>query len=249
MTPLARAAIACATLAAVAASACSKPLSNPVDAPAAGLYNLCYVNGFQIQPDEEQLWLTEHPDLILRDDASAPVPDPDWDEMLIDVGTADKRTQENRIFVKMGKSPGIAYLPALGPKPEARLSLPGELRNRNRELDLLANDLANVLASVEIPVIIVDQFLQVRRFTLMAQLVSSLLPGDVGRRLEDVKLKIKIDDLASMIRETIQTITPKEWEVQAQDGRWFRLQIRPYRAANDRLDGAILSFIDVDVFS
>jgi hypothetical protein len=45
--------------------------------PAAGLYNLCYVNGFQIQPDEEQLWLTEHPDLILRDDAGAPVIDPD----------------------------------------------------------------------------------------------------------------------------------------------------------------------------
>jgi hypothetical protein len=35
--------------------------------PAAGLYNICYVNGFQIQPDEEALWLAEHPDLILRD--------------------------------------------------------------------------------------------------------------------------------------------------------------------------------------
>ena len=59
--------------------------------PASGLYSICYVNGFQIQPDEVQLWLDDHPDLVLRDDAGAPIIDADWDEMLIDVGTADKR--------------------------------------------------------------------------------------------------------------------------------------------------------------
>lgn len=58
---------------------------------AAGLYNICYVNGFQIQPDEESFWLTEHADLILRDSAGNPVIDADWDEMLIDVSTAEKR--------------------------------------------------------------------------------------------------------------------------------------------------------------
>jgi hypothetical protein len=61
-------------------------------APAAGLYNICYVNGFQIQPGEEQLWLDDHPDLILRDGKGDPVIDADWDEMLIDVGTPAKRT-------------------------------------------------------------------------------------------------------------------------------------------------------------
>lgn len=59
--------------------------------PAPGLYSICYVNGFQIQPDEEDLWLNDHPDLILRDGAGDPVIDPDWDEMLIDVGTPAKR--------------------------------------------------------------------------------------------------------------------------------------------------------------
>ena len=62
-------------------------------APAAGIYNICYVNGFQIQPDEEQLWLQQYPDLILRDGNGTPVVDPDWDEMLIDVSTPAKRTQ------------------------------------------------------------------------------------------------------------------------------------------------------------
>lgn len=59
--------------------------------PAPGLYNVCYVNGFQIQPDEEAFWMTEHPELILRDAGGAPVIDPDWDEMLIDVRTPEKR--------------------------------------------------------------------------------------------------------------------------------------------------------------
>lgn len=62
------------------------------ETPAAGLYTICYVNGFQIQPTEEAEWLAEHPDLILRDGNGAPVIDADWDEMLIDVGTPEKRT-------------------------------------------------------------------------------------------------------------------------------------------------------------
>jgi hypothetical protein len=61
------------------------------DAPAAGLYNICYVNGYQTQPDEEDWWLTEHPDLILRDDNGDPVIDPDWNEMLLDISTPEKR--------------------------------------------------------------------------------------------------------------------------------------------------------------
>jgi hypothetical protein len=58
---------------------------------APGLYNICYVNGFQIQPNEEDFWLEDHPELILRDASGDPVIDADWDEMLIDVSTPEKR--------------------------------------------------------------------------------------------------------------------------------------------------------------
>lgn len=62
-------------------------------APVVGLYNLCYVNGFQIQPDEESFWTTEHSDLILKDSKGDPVVDADWNEMLLDTSTAEKRDQ------------------------------------------------------------------------------------------------------------------------------------------------------------
>ena len=61
------------------------------EAPAAGLYNLCYVNGFQAQPDAVDFWLNEHPELVLRDGNGDPVIDPDWDEMLLDTSTPEKR--------------------------------------------------------------------------------------------------------------------------------------------------------------
>jgi hypothetical protein len=57
-------------------------------APAAGLYNICYVNAFQAQPGAEGEWAS---DLLLRDSAGKVVYDEDWGEALLDVGTAAKR--------------------------------------------------------------------------------------------------------------------------------------------------------------
>jgi two-component system, chemotaxis family, CheB/CheR fusion protein len=122
-----------------------------------------------------------------------------------------------------------------------------QLRHRNLELDQVANDLVNVLASVEIPVIIVDLDLRVRRYTPTVENIARLIPEDVGRPIDDLKLKIDVEDLASRIQAVLDSLTPREWEVQGPGGRWFRMQIRPYRTSDNRLDGAILSFVDVDV--
>lgn len=59
--------------------------------PAAGIYNICYVNGFQTQPNEQDWWLSEHPDLLLRDADGDPFIDPDWDEILLDIRTPAQR--------------------------------------------------------------------------------------------------------------------------------------------------------------
>jgi hypothetical protein len=56
--------------------------------PAAGLYNICYVNAFQAQPGAESDWDSN---LLLRDSAGKVVYDKDWGEALLDVGTAAKR--------------------------------------------------------------------------------------------------------------------------------------------------------------
>ncbi|GAA1555690.1 endo alpha-1,4 polygalactosaminidase [Kribbella sancticallisti] len=50
--------------------------------PAAGLYNICYVNAFQVQPGEQDEW---DPDLLLRDAQGNLVIDEDWGEPLLDI--------------------------------------------------------------------------------------------------------------------------------------------------------------------
>jgi hypothetical protein len=66
-------------------------------APAAGIYNICYVNGFQTQPDEDSFWNNQHPDLILKDSSGAPIVDANWGETLLDTSTAEKRAALSNI--------------------------------------------------------------------------------------------------------------------------------------------------------
>ena len=58
--------------------------------PASGLYNICYVNAFQVQPGEQGQWDS---DLLLRDAQGNVVIDEDWGEALLDIRTAAKQTR------------------------------------------------------------------------------------------------------------------------------------------------------------
>lgn len=67
--------------------------------PAKGVYNVCYVDVFQTQPEAEQWWRANHADLLLRRDGQ-PVEDPNWpDQYLIDTSTAAKRAAIVRLEV------------------------------------------------------------------------------------------------------------------------------------------------------
>ena len=61
------------------------------DEPAEGLYSVCYVNGFQTQPADREVWLDERPDLVLHRDGE-PLIDENWpDELILDASTGGKR--------------------------------------------------------------------------------------------------------------------------------------------------------------
>ena len=62
------------------------------EAPAVGTYGICYLNGYQTQPEENRWWLARHPDLLLRDRSGRTVEDPGWPgELLFDTSTAARR--------------------------------------------------------------------------------------------------------------------------------------------------------------
>ncbi len=63
-----------------------------------GVYSICYVNGFQTQPDERAFWRGSPTRwrLVLKK-AGRPVVDGDWGEWLLDVRTPAKRQRLARI--------------------------------------------------------------------------------------------------------------------------------------------------------
>ena len=71
-------------------------------------------------------------------------------------------------------------------------------------------------------------------------------PADLGRPLDDIKPNIDVPDLDRQVAEVIDTMAMTESEVQDRDGRWYRMQIRPYKTTDNKIDGAILSLVDID---
>jgi hypothetical protein len=65
--------------------------------PAPGVYNVCYINAFQAQPDATDWWRANHADLLLRSKDGSLVIDKNWNEALLDVSTDAKRAALARI--------------------------------------------------------------------------------------------------------------------------------------------------------
>ncbi|HEX6275520.1 MAG TPA: CheR family methyltransferase [Polyangiaceae bacterium] len=121
-----------------------------------------------------------------------------------------------------------------------------ELHSRNQEVTEVNSDLLNLLVTVDIPVIILDRERRIRRFTPKTRGILNLVPSDVGRPLDDIKLNIDALDLDRCVAAVIETMSMAESEVQDRQGRWYLMQIRPYKTTDNRIDGAILSFFDID---
>jgi two-component system, chemotaxis family, CheB/CheR fusion protein len=122
-----------------------------------------------------------------------------------------------------------------------------ELQDRNAELSTINDDLVNLLASVQLPIVMLGRNLSIRRFTPMAGKLLNLIPGDVGRPIQDIRLSLQgFDDAEAVLCEVMRSTKPFEREVLAARDRWHLLRIRPYRTAEEVVEGAVLVLVDID---
>jgi two-component system CheB/CheR fusion protein len=128
---------------------------------------------------------------------------------------------------------------------EELATLNEELRGRNDELGAVNSDLSNLLASVQIPIVMVTRDLRIRRITPAAEKVLNIIPSDIGRPIGHLKPNFVCPDLESLIAQTIDTVSIRERQVEGTDGRTFALQIRPYQTLDNRIDGAVVILFDV----
>jgi two-component system CheB/CheR fusion protein len=120
-----------------------------------------------------------------------------------------------------------------------------ELHNRNIELDRVNSDLNNVLSSTSLPVVMVDRGLRIRRLTSASTKALKIVPSDVGRPISDIRWDVNVPDMDELVSAVIETLVPKELDVQGKDGHWYSLQIRPYRTTDDKIDGAVIVLSDI----
>ena len=128
---------------------------------------------------------------------------------------------------------------------EELTTLNHEMQSRNAELQQINNDLINLLSSVNIPIVMLDNDLQIRRFTPHAERILNLLPADIGRSVNDFRFKINVSDIIGLCHEVIDSLAPREREVQDADGHVYTMWLRPYRTADNRIDGVVLSLFDI----
>ncbi len=122
-----------------------------------------------------------------------------------------------------------------------------ELQNRNIEMHQLNDDLINLLASVNIPILMLGSDSCIRRFTPMAEKAMNVVSSDVGRSIHDIKLGVELPDLEQLISEVLDTLSVRKREVQDREGRWYSLRVYPYRTMDNKIDGTVLTLVDIDL--
>jgi two-component system CheB/CheR fusion protein len=120
-----------------------------------------------------------------------------------------------------------------------------ELQARNGELSRANSDLVNVLANVQIAIVIVTNDFKIRHVTPAAEKTLNVMPSDVGRPIGHIKPNIGSVDLEVLIKEVVDTGTVVEREVEDRAGSTFVLRLRPYKDVDNRLDGVVVALIDV----
>ena len=121
-----------------------------------------------------------------------------------------------------------------------------ELQNKVADLSRSNNDMNNLLAGTGIGTIFVDHQLRIQRFTPTVTQVINLILTDVGRPVSHIVSNLAgYDRLAADVREVLDTLVPKEVEVQTQTGTWYLLRIRPYRTLENVIEGAVITFTEI----
>lgn len=120
-----------------------------------------------------------------------------------------------------------------------------EMHSRNAGLARINDDLINLLSSMNMPVVMFGSDLRIRRFTPTAEKVLRLISTDVGRPIADLNPHIDVPNLEEILQQVVDTLQPCEREVQDQGGRHYLMRVRPYRTADNRIDGGVLQLLDV----
>jgi two-component system CheB/CheR fusion protein len=127
-----------------------------------------------------------------------------------------------------------------------------ELSTLNTELKLKLdnvsranNDLQNLMAASDFGTLFLDANLRIKRLTERVSELFAITAADEGRLITDFANKLDYGDLVSDLRAVLADLTPIRRELKSHNGRWFDVRLRPYRTTEDKIEGTVLTFIDI----
>jgi two-component system CheB/CheR fusion protein len=124
-------------------------------------------------------------------------------------------------------------------------TLNAELQSKVDEFSRVNNDMKNLLNSTDIATLFLDKELQIRRFTFQATKIFKLIKSDIGRPFTDLVSDLIYPELSSDAIEVLKTLIFVQKPIPTKDGRWFSIRIMPYRTLDDRIDGLVITFINI----
>ncbi|SDG58316.1 two-component system, chemotaxis family, CheB/CheR fusion protein [Dyadobacter soli] len=120
-----------------------------------------------------------------------------------------------------------------------------ELKVKVEEISMTSNNFQNLINSTDLATLFLDRSLRVNLFTPAARSIFNLIPSDSGRPLSDITNSLDYTGLQEDARKVLESLLPVEREVQTHDHRVFLTRILPYRTAEDRINGIVLTFVDI----
>ncbi|MCA1617841.1 MAG: PAS domain S-box protein, partial [Acidobacteria bacterium] len=120
-----------------------------------------------------------------------------------------------------------------------------EYKSKIEEQRETNSDLQNLIDSTEIATVFLDRSLRIRLFTPRARDIFNIIPADVGRPLSDIAGQFADGELTDVVAHVLDSLVTHEQEVATRDGRWRLMRVSPYRSAEDRIIGVVISFIDI----
>ncbi|MES2185436.1 MAG: chemotaxis protein CheB [Pseudomonadota bacterium] len=120
-----------------------------------------------------------------------------------------------------------------------------ELKGKVEETGKVNDDLQNFIVASDIATIFIDGSMHIKRFTPQAASIFNLIASDVDRPLLDLTHRLEDASLAEDIALVFQQLRIVERRVRSTDGRHYLARMRPYRTTDDKIAGAVLTFVDV----
>jgi two-component system CheB/CheR fusion protein len=120
-----------------------------------------------------------------------------------------------------------------------------QLRDKVDELEDANDDMTNLLASVDNATLFLGIDRTIQRFTPSATRLFNLIATDVGRPIDHITARFEDPDLSSDIDQVLQNLAPIEKGVSRDQEAWYLRRITPYRTADNRISGVVLTLTDI----